>query len=241
MHWRRKWQPTPVFLPGESQGRGSLMGCRLWGHTESDLAAAAGLRLPGRKWLYFFFFHRNIILFLYLMTPGTASLLVTMGLYRLKTSARAIEGGNPAFWAAGGVTTLVWKIPYPVTIRALETHHSTHWRELPVVQQLSFKSLFPQTLVFCQKTIHKKMEGWNKQRCVSEVTQSCPTLCDPMNCSLPGSSVHGIFQAKSTGVGYHFLLQRIFPTQESNLGLPHCRQTLYHLSHQGSRENGRMK
>ena len=36
MHWRRKWQPTPVFLPGESQGRGSLVGCRLWGHMESD-------------------------------------------------------------------------------------------------------------------------------------------------------------------------------------------------------------
>ena len=36
MNWRRKWQPTPVFLPGESQGRGSLVGCRLWGHTESD-------------------------------------------------------------------------------------------------------------------------------------------------------------------------------------------------------------
>ena len=36
MHWRRKWQPTPVLLPGESQGRGSLVGCRLWGHTESD-------------------------------------------------------------------------------------------------------------------------------------------------------------------------------------------------------------
>ena len=31
MHWRRKWQPTPVFLPGESQGRGSLVGCHLWG------------------------------------------------------------------------------------------------------------------------------------------------------------------------------------------------------------------
>ena len=37
MHWRRKWQPTPVFLPGESQGRGSLMGCCLLGHTESDM------------------------------------------------------------------------------------------------------------------------------------------------------------------------------------------------------------
>ena len=36
MHWRRKWQPTPVFLPGESQGWGSLMGCRLWGCTESN-------------------------------------------------------------------------------------------------------------------------------------------------------------------------------------------------------------
>ena len=35
-HRRRKWQPTPVFLPGESQGQGSLLGCRLWGHTESD-------------------------------------------------------------------------------------------------------------------------------------------------------------------------------------------------------------
>ena len=44
MHWRRKWQPNPVFLPGESLGRGSLVGCRLWGHTShdwSDLAAAA--------------------------------------------------------------------------------------------------------------------------------------------------------------------------------------------------------
>ena len=36
LHWRRKWQPTPVFLPGESQGQGSLVGCRLWGRTESD-------------------------------------------------------------------------------------------------------------------------------------------------------------------------------------------------------------
>ena len=36
MHWRRKWQPTPVFLPGESQGWGSLVGCHLWGRTELD-------------------------------------------------------------------------------------------------------------------------------------------------------------------------------------------------------------
>ena len=40
MNWRRKWQPTPVFLPGESQGRGSLVGCRLWGCKESDTTEA---------------------------------------------------------------------------------------------------------------------------------------------------------------------------------------------------------
>ena len=40
MHWRRKWQPTPLFLPGESQGQGSLVGCRLWGRTESDMTEA---------------------------------------------------------------------------------------------------------------------------------------------------------------------------------------------------------
>ena len=40
MHWRRKWQPTPVFLPGESQGCRSLAGCRLWGRTESDMTEA---------------------------------------------------------------------------------------------------------------------------------------------------------------------------------------------------------
>ena len=40
MHWRRKWQPPPVFLLGESQGRGSLVGCRLWGRTELDMTEA---------------------------------------------------------------------------------------------------------------------------------------------------------------------------------------------------------
>ena len=105
-----------------------------------------------------------------------------------------------------------------------------------------------------------------KVKSESEVAQLCPTLSDPMDWSLPGSSIHGIFQARvlewgaiafsvtnlgavqipgycafrrfhpgnSTGVDCHFLLQRIFPTQGSNPGLTHCRQTLYHLSHQGS-------
>ena len=56
--------------------------------------------------------------------------------------------------------------------------------------------------------------------------------CDPMDCSLPGSSVHEDSPGKNTGVGCHFLLQGIFPTQGLNLDLLHCRQILYYLSHQ---------
>ena len=89
-----------------------------------------------------------------------------------------------------------------------------------------------------------------------EVAQSCPTLHDPMHCSLPGSSIHGICQARvlewdaiafsdglysqwnspgqNTGVGSLSLLQGIFPTQGSNPGLLHCRQIFYQLSHKGS-------
>ena len=66
----------------------------------------------------------------------------------------------------------------------------------------------------------------------SEVAQSCPTRFDPMDCSLPGSSIHGIFQARV--LEYFFLLQGIFLTLGLDPGLPHCRQTLYCLSHQGS-------
>ena len=71
--------------------------------------------------------------------------------------------------------------------------------------------------------------------CVCSVTQSFLTLCYPMDCSCPGSSFHGIFPGKNTGVGCHFLLQDIFLTRGSNLGLLPCRQILYHLSYiQGS-------
>ena len=66
------------------------------------------------------------------------------------------------------------------------------------------------------------------------VTQLCPTLCDHMDCRLPGSSVHGDSSGENPGVGCHALLQGILPTQGSNPGLPHCRRILYHLSHQRS-------
>ena len=68
--------------------------------------------------------------------------------------------------------------------------------------------------------------------CVGSVTQSCLTLCDPMDCSPPGSSVHRIPQARILEWGATAFLQGIFPTQGSNPGLPPCRRLLYQLSHQ---------
>ena len=67
--------------------------------------------------------------------------------------------------------------------------------------------------------------------CVCLVTQSCPILCDPMDRSPQGSSVHGDSPGKNTGVGCHALLQRNFLAQESNWGLLHSRQILYQLSY----------
>ena len=74
--------------------------------------------------------------------------------------------------------------------------------------------------------------GWHESE--SEVTQSSLTLCDPMDCSLPGSSVHGIFQARILEWVAISFSRRSSRPRIPNLGLPHCRQTLYHLSHQGS-------
>ena len=65
---------------------------------------------------------------------------------------------------------------------------------------------------------------------LSEVTQSCPTPCRPHGLQPTRLLCPWNFPGKSTGVGCHFLLQGIFPTQGSNPGLPHCRQMLYRLS-----------
>ena len=73
--------------------------------------------------------------------------------------------------------------------------------------------------------------------CVCLVTQSCPTLCNPMDCSPPGSSVHGDSPGKNTGVRCHALLQGIFPTQGSNPGLLHCRRILFPSEPPGKPKN----
>ena len=70
--------------------------------------------------------------------------------------------------------------------------------------------------------------------CCFLVVQLCPTRCNHIDCSPPGSPVHGDSPSKSTGVGFHALLQGIFPNQGTNLCLRYCKQILYWLSHQES-------
>ena len=72
---------------------------------------------------------------------------------------------------------------------------------------------------------HKYLEN-----ALRSVAQSCPSLCNLMDCSLPRSSVYGDSPGKNIGVGCRALLQGTFPTQ----GSTHCRWILYHLSHQRS-------
>ena len=81
--------------------------------------------------------------------------------------------------------------------------------------------------------------GWGLNRALSPVhaclaTQSCLTLCDPMDYSPLGSSAHGDSPGKNTGVGCHALLQGIFLTQELNWSLLHCRRILHYLSYKES-------
>ena len=73
----------------------------------------------------------------------------------------------------------------------------------------------------------------------AKLLQSCPILCDPIDGSPSGSSVHGILQARIlewVAIPFSRNGTQVFPTQEWNLDLLHCRQILYHLSHQGSPE-----
>ena len=93
---------------------------------------------------------------------------------------------------------------------------------------MSLPLALPPLVWFC---IHRFNYLWRVVLCW--VTQSRLTLCNSMDCRRP-VSVQGDSLGKNTGVDCHALLQGIFPLQESNPGLLHCKQILYYLSHQGS-------
>ena len=101
-----------------------------------------------------------------------------------------------------------------------------------ILKQIKLSSVLRNTV---EKSCFLKLSCYSLDHAVlCLVTQSCLTLCHPLDRSQLGSSVHGDSPGKNTGVNCHALLQRIFPTQGLNPGLRHCRQILYHLNHQGN-------
>ena len=144
---RRQWQPTPVFLPGESQGRGSLVGCRLWSRTESDTTEATQQQQQQAPQRF--------------------------GKIKMSASRKfCIRNCN----AAAAAKSLHSVLPY----RQQPTRLPHPW-DSPC-KNTGVGCYF---LLQCMKVISE-----------SEVAPSCRTLGDPMDHSLPGSSVHGIFQAR---------------------------------------------
>ena len=149
MHWRRKWQPAPVFLPGESQGQRSLVGCRLWGRTESDTTEV--------------------------------------------TSCLENPRDRGAWWAAVYGVTQSW-----TWLKRLSSSKLINGEKesLDIGQPQSTECMCAHTPVLC-----------HIQLFVTPWIVACQA---PLSWDFPG---------KNTGVGCHFLLQGIFPTQRWNLCL----------------------
>ena len=123
---------------------------------------------------------------------------------------------------------LAWRIPGTEEssgLPSMGSHRVRHdWSDLAAVV---FYFIF--SIVFYHKVLSIVLFAIQY---VCSVAHSCPTLCDPMDCSPPGSSLHVDSPGKNTGVGSHALLWGIFPNQGLNSDLPHCRWILYHLNQQ---------
>ena len=125
------------------------------------------------------------------------------------------------------VRVLIWKIP-PGEEQLGPCTPTT----APVLQSLGVATTEP---VYCNYCSLRALEPVLHNKSVYVlVAQLCPTLCDPMNCSPPGSSVHGILQARILEWVASPFSRGIFLTQGLNPGLLNCRQILYNLSHQES-------
>ena len=124
---------------------------------------------------------------------------------------------SDTFWGLGGGLESTPSVSTPSCLG--------YWRSAGPCRRHSEKRKLIRFLVGINISLYYR-SIWLLIKKKGEVAQLCPILCDPMGCYPPGSSLHGDSPGKNIGVGFHFLLHGIFPTQGSNPGLPHCRQTL---------------
>ena len=123
MHWRRKRQPTPVFLPGEPQGRGSLVGCCLWGRTESDMTEVT--QQQQQQWL-----QKR-----YPLTP--VRMAITKNIYKGGFLGGSLvknppaNAGDTCLIPGPGRSHMPWSKQSPWTTTAPESGSCNHWIHVP--------------------------------------------------------------------------------------------------------------
>ena len=132
---------------------------------------------------------------------------------------------NPAWTSGSSWFTYCWNLAWgilSITLLACEMSQIGHFLVFLFSLPLNLKLMLLET----HKVSHPKV----KVRVF--ISQSCPTLYNPMDCSLPDSSVHEILQARILEWVAISISRGMFPTQRLNQGLLRCRQILHHLSHQ---------
>ena len=132
------------------------------------------------------------------------------------------------------MATNILQLAFPLFIYYFYSWRSSLWGQWsPTKDDGQFPKPLTQYSILRSQLAEATWDCFSFHLCtrIKIVTQSCLTLCDPMDCSPPGSLCPWDFPGKNTGVSSHSLLQGIFPTQRLNMGLLHCRRILYHLSH----------
>ena len=174
--WRRQWQPTPVLLPGESHGWRSLVG---HGVTQSQTRSS--------DFTFTFHFHalekematHSSVLAWRILGTEEPGGLPSLGSHRV--------GHDWSNLAAAAAAILKTK---PASSRWLQPHFlKVSPCNCYMFRQGNCSGSYVDKKKKCVMT-NSHIEVWRKE---SEVTQSCPTLCNPIDCSPPGSSIHGIF------------------------------------------------
>ena len=197
--WRRKWQPIPVFLPRESQGRRSLVGCRLWDRTESDMTEVTYQQRQQHH------IYQWIVRFCWIQSVHVQGKGGDQGLW----PSRSLQGHGASFSHPGSPVYLpafstclsvpgcgVWFLQstHPSTETWETSCPSSDWN---CVGWLLLSFWFIAMLLLYEIKLLNVKKKKKKETCMHacSVAQSC-LFCNPINCSPPRSSVRRIFQAR---------------------------------------------
>ena len=194
---RRKWQPTPVFLPGESPGRGSLVGCRLWGHKKKKKKKKRKFRyFISIKWLC----RNNDVMNINSFQPQMCQDKFKVPTYICETHVHTCV----SYYACSIKLKIFYLVTFS-TINHVPSCDFSYFLDIFFYLELllCFSGLCQQLCLYLQifthlpKCLHPSQCFVHSTAATAKSLQSCPTLCDPIDGSPPGSPVPGILQART--------------------------------------------